>query len=77
MVVYKLKKEFLIKLLFFQNRSIYYKSQIYIELKNDGKKKFDEKGVGYAEVEYFLNLALNELLECQKAIKKLGKKFFN
>ena len=58
---------------FFQNRSIYYKAQMYIELKNDGKKKFDEKGVGYAEVEYFLNLALNDMLECQKTIKKLGK----
>ena len=58
---------------YFQNRCLYYKAQMYLELKNEGKKKFDEKGVGYGEAVYFYNLALTQLLECQKTIKKLAK----
>ena len=58
---------------FFQNRALYYKAKVYLELKDEGKKKFDDKGIGYGEVVYFYNLALNELLECQKTIKKLDK----
>ena len=58
---------------FFKNRSIYYKGKMFLELKNDAKKEFDEKGVGYGKVCYIQNLALNEFTECQKTIKKLGK----
>ena len=59
--------------IYYQNRSIYYKAKAYLELKNEGKKIFDEKGTGYGMVIYFQNLALSEFLECQKTIKKLGK----
>ena len=58
---------------FFKNRSIYYKGKMFLELKNDAKKEFDEKGVGYGKVCYIQNLALKEFTECQKTIKKLGK----
>ena len=58
---------------FFQNRSVYYKGKMFLELKNNAKKEFDETGVGYGKVCYIQNLALNEFLECQKTIKKLGK----
>ena len=68
-----LKKSVSEQITFYQNRSIYYKGQMYLELKNEGKKKFDEKGKGYGEVTYFQGLALNEFLECQKTIKKLVK----
>ena len=68
-----LKKSVSENLVYYQNRSIYYKAQMYLELKNDGKKQFDEKGTGYGFVVYFQNLALNEFTECQKTIKKLGK----
>ena len=57
----------------YQNRFLYYKSKMFLELKNEGKRKFDEKGVGYGEVCYFQNKALIYLLECQKTIKKLTK----
>ena len=57
----------------YQNRFLYYKSKMFLELKNEGKRKFDEKGVGYGEVCYFQNKALVYLLECQKTIKKLTK----
>ena len=68
-----LKKSVSENLVYYQNRSIYYKAQMYLELKNDGKKQFDEKGTGYGFVVYFQNLALTEFTECQKTIKKLGK----
>ena len=61
------------KITFNLNRCIYYKGKMFLELKNEGKKKFDEKGKGYGEVVYFLNLALIQFLECQKTIKKLIK----
>ena len=68
-----LKKSVSEYLVYYQNRSIYYKAQMYLELKNDGKKQFDEKGTGYGYVVYFYNLALTEFTECQKTIKKLSK----
>ena len=58
---------------YYQNRSIYYKAKAFLELKNEEKKIFDEKGVVYGKVCYILDLALKEFSECQKTIKKLGK----
>lgn len=61
------------KILFFQNRAIYYKAKMFLSLKDEGKRKFDEKGTEYGEVVVYSNLALNEFQNCQKNIKKLGK----
>ena len=46
---------------------------MYKDLKEENKKKFDEKGTGYGEVEFFLNKYVQELCECKKTINKLGK----
>ena len=59
--------------LYFENRAKYYKAAMYKDLKNENKKKFDEKGTGYGEVTFFLNKYVQELLECKKTIHKLGK----
>ena len=61
------------KILFFQNRAIYYKAKMFLSLKDEGKRKFDEKGTEYGEVVFYINFALNEFKNCQKTIKKLGK----
>lgn len=61
------------KILFFQNRAIYYKAKTFMCLKDEGLRKFDEKGVEYGEVVVYINLALTEFKNCQKTVKKLGK----
>ena len=59
--------------IYFQNRAKYYKADMYKDLKNENKKKFDEKGTGYGEVTFFLSKYVQELLECKKTINKLDK----
>ena len=59
--------------LYFENRSQYYKAAMFRDLKNENKKKFDEKGTGYGEVTFYLTKLVEELSECQKTINKLGK----
>ena len=59
--------------LYFENRAKYYKAEMFRELKNEYKNKFDEVGTGYGEVQYFQNQLVNELAECNKTITKLGK----
>lgn len=70
---FQIKKSINEQVTYFQNRSIYYKAKMLLDLKDAAKKKFDETGLGYGEVCYIQNLALNEFLECQKTIKKCGK----
>ena len=69
----QMKKSTSEQVMYYRNRSIYYKCQMYLELRNAGKKKFDEKGTEFGEVVYFLNLAVKEFEECQKTVKKLPK----
>ena len=59
--------------LYFENRSKYYKAEMFRDFKNENKKKFDEKGTGYGEVTYYLTKLVQELLECKKTIHKMGK----
>ena len=59
--------------LYFENRSKYYKAEMFRDFKNENKKKFDEKGVGYGEVTYYLTKLVQELSECKKTINKMGK----
>ena len=61
------------KIFFFQNRGVYYKAKMFLCLKDEGKKIFDEKGTGYGDVVVYINLALNEFQICQRSIKKVGK----
>ena len=58
---------------YYQNRTIYYQGRMFLEIKNNWKKNFDEKGKGYGEMSFYQNLALNEFSECNKSIKKTGK----
>ena len=59
--------------LYFENRSKYYKAEMFRDFKSEYKKKFDEKGTGYGEVTYYLTKLVQELLECKKTIHKMGK----
>ena len=59
--------------IYFENRSKYYKAVMFKDLKNESKKKFDEKGTGYGEVTFYLTKLVQELSECKKTINKLGK----
>ena len=69
----QMKKSTSEQVMYYKNRSIYYKAKMYIDLKDDSRAKFDEKGTGFGEVVYFINLAINEYTECQKTVKKLSK----
>ena len=60
-------------IIYFENRSIYYKAAMFRDLKNENKKNFDEKGTGYGEVTYYQTQLVKELSECEKTIHKLGK----
>ena len=59
--------------IYYENRAKYFKAAMFMDLKRENKKIFDEKGVKYGEVVFYLNLFIKEMLECQKTINKLGK----
>ena len=57
---------------FLSNRAIYYKALMCKELRENSRKKFDDKGECYGEMLVYQGLFVQSLLECQKNIKKCG-----
>ena len=55
---------------FLTNRSEFYKALMYKELREESRKKFDDRGEGYGEMIFYQGRNVASLLECQKTIKK-------
>ena len=60
-------------LYFLTNRESYYKGLMCKELREEVRKKFNEKGEGFGEMLVYQGLFCDSLLECQKTIKKCEK----
>ena len=57
---------------FLTNRSMYYKALSCRDMRDKAKQKFDSTGQGYGEMLFYQGLFVQNLLECQKNIKKCG-----
>ena len=57
---------------FLTNRSFYYKALMCRDMRDNEKKKFDNSGDGYGRMLVYQGLFVQNLLECQKNIKKCG-----
>ena len=58
---------------FFGNRVNFYKALMCKDLRDGGKKKFDQTGLGYGEMLVYQGLYVQSLIECQKTNNKCGK----
>ena len=58
---------------FLLNRANYYKGLMFKFLRDGSKKKFDDSGLGYGEMLFYQGLFVQELIECEKNVKKCGK----
>ena len=57
---------------FLANRAIYYRALVYRDLRENARKNFDNKGQGYGEMVVLQGHLVQNLVECQKNIKKCG-----
>ena len=57
---------------FLSNRALYYKALMCRDMKEHAKSIFDQKGQGYGTMLVYQGLFVQNLLECQKNIKKCG-----